>query len=171
MYVSITLRPSLHIFNINPIYVKGEKHLDLHDATIHGVTEKTCPDMLVRPLRFRCWRHATRSNFVSLALNTSAKTKSQHIPYWRDALPKYPPPDVWSLIHAAKTAIHRIPSAGGTSTGLGRSPIPNCKAAKYLNLRYFTVSLPPDKRWILTTPNSTEAKPALKTDEIWNYIL
>ena len=45
----------LHLYThatSNQSYVQGDKHLDLPDTTIHGVTEQTRPDMLW--LHFRC---------------------------------------------------------------------------------------------------------------------
>ena len=100
-------------------YVRGDKHLDLSDTTIHGVTEQTRPDM--RRLHFRCWKYAVRT-----------KSKCQRIPLWHYWLPKYPPPpDVRFLISDAENDLHIRPATSNSNT-CSRATIPICTAAQNL---------------------------------------
>ena len=60
-------------------------------------------------------------------------------------------------IRCAERSTHIRPTTSNSKT-CSRTTIPICTAAQKLKLRYFTLSLPPEKRWILTTPKCTAAK-------------
>ena len=60
-------------------------------------------------------------------------------------------------IRCAEGSTHMRPTTSNSKT-CSRATIPICTAANVFKLRYFNISLPPEKGWSLTIPKCTTAK-------------
>ena len=138
VYVSITLRPSLHACNFNPIIRPGRQTswLSWYYHTRRYRTNTS-------------WHAAT--TFPVLKVCRTCKNVSAN---------SFVPPTTGCLIldiRCAERSTHIRPATSNSKT-CSRATTPIFTAAQNLKLRYFTLSLPPEKRWSLTIPKCTVAK-------------